>query len=928
MDKLPALKPLKLEGNLAENWRHWKQRYELFMTATEASKKSGKIQSSMLLHLIGEDALEVFNTFEFASEEDKEKPAEILKKFDEYCNPKRNLTVERHVFNSRMQQPGESIDQYITDLRLKVKTCEYGTMADEMIKDRIVVGVQSDIVRGRLLCEKDLSLTKAIDICKAAEASTKQLEKLADEKKVEAFQENRPTTQRAGTNNNPNRTSGAACQNCGRNHPPRRCPAYGKTCKACSKLNHFAKFCRSKPTPKKVNLMDEAETANQHDSDSSSDDFFIGSVETKAPPNEWLEAVEINTHKTKCKIDTGAQCNVLPLSTYHTLIGMTGKLSKSKVKLISFSGHRTTPEGKITTLIQHKNKYYPVEFLVVDIKHTTPILGVLTSQEMGLVQRMYTVNTDLEQRNVLNNYPDLFEGLGCLPVEHHIELNEAIKPVIHPPRCVPEAIRSRVTKELHRMEEEGVIEKVDQPTDWVNSMVTVIKPHKTRICLDPRNLNEAIKREHFPLPTIEEVTARMRNAKVFSVLDAKSGFWQIPLVEASSLLCTFNTPLGRYKFKRLPFGIKSAPEVFQKHMKRLLEGLDGVEVIMDDILVWGTNTVQHEDRLSKLLERLRSIGLQLNKDKCKIGLTEIPYIGHLLSEQGVKPDPSKVDAILNMPCPTNKQDLQRFMGMLAYLSKFIPNMAEESAPLRRLLEKNVQWQWSQEQTKSLNSLKELITKAPVLKYYAVNEPLVLSVDASSEGLGAVLLQNQQPVAYASKPLTECQKRYAQIEKELLAILHGCEHFHQYIYGRTVVVETDHKPLEAIVTKPLYRAPIRLQRMLLRLQQYDISVVHKPGKQMYIADALSRATHPNKACKPEDKLRDDIFHVHIILPTTKEKLDEIRKATEKDPELKALKTIVQTGWPSKRSDTPLETRSYWSFRDEVSCYDGLMFRGEK
>jgi hypothetical protein len=158
MDKLPALKPLRLDGNLAENWRRWKQRFELFMTATEASKESGKIQSSMLLHLIGEDALEVFNTFEFAFDEDKEKTSEILKNFDEYCNPKRNLTVERHIFNSRMQQPGESFDQYVKDLRLKVKTCEYGTMADEMIKDRIVVGVQSYIVRGRLLRENDLNL--------------------------------------------------------------------------------------------------------------------------------------------------------------------------------------------------------------------------------------------------------------------------------------------------------------------------------------------------------------------------------------------------------------------------------------------------------------------------------------------------------------------------------------------------------------------------------------------------------------------------------------------------------------------------------------------------------------------------------------------------------------------------------------------------
>ena len=238
-------------------------------------------------------------------------------------------------------------------------------------------------------------------------------------------------------------------------------------------------------------MVDEAETQEHPDSDSSSENFFIGTVDTKAPPNEWLETVEINTHKTECKIDTAAQCNVLPLSTYQKLIGKKDKLSKSKVKLISFSGHQTTPEGKITALVQHKNKYYPVEFQVADLQSTTPILGVLTSQELGLVKRMHTVNT--EQQDIQNNYPDLFEGLGCLPVEHHIELNERVQPVIHPLKRVPEPIRSRVTKELHQMEAEGVIEKVDQPTDWVNSMVTVIKPHKTRICLDPPEFKRSYK---------------------------------------------------------------------------------------------------------------------------------------------------------------------------------------------------------------------------------------------------------------------------------------------------------------------------------------------------------------------------------------------------------------------------------------------------
>ena len=282
-------------------------------------------------------------------------------------------------------------------------------MADEMIKDRVVVGVHSDIVRGRLLREKDLCLTKAIDICKAAESSTKQLEKLTDEKKVEILQESRPTTYQAGTK----KTTRPACQNCGRNHPLQRCPAYGKTCNACNKLNHFAKCCRPKPaSQKKINMVDEAETQDHPDSDSSSENFFIGTVDTKAPPNEWLETVEINTHKTECKIDTAAQCNVLPLSTYQKLIGKKDKLSKSKVKLISFSGHQTTPEGKITALIQHKNKYYPIEFQVAALQSTTPILGVLTSQELGLVKRMHTVN--MEQQDILNNYPDLRDLVAYL----------------------------------------------------------------------------------------------------------------------------------------------------------------------------------------------------------------------------------------------------------------------------------------------------------------------------------------------------------------------------------------------------------------------------------------------------------------------------------------------------------------------------------
>jgi hypothetical protein len=192
-----------------------------------------------------------------------------------------------------------------------------------------------------------------------------------------------------------------------------------------------------------------------------------------------------------------------------------------------------------------------------------------------------------------------------------------------------------------------------EPTDWVNSMVTVIKPEKIRVCIDPRDLNRAIEREYYPMKTIEDVVAGMPEVKVFSVLDATSGYWQMKLNEESSKLCTFNKPFGRYRFTRLPFGIKSAPEVFQKKMSQVLEDIDGAEAIVDDILVWGKDIQEHDARLKKVLDRVQAVNLKLNQKKCQIRKEEIPYVGHLLTKDGLKPDPEKIRA-----CASHDQTIQ------------------------------------------------------------------------------------------------------------------------------------------------------------------------------------------------------------------------------------------------------------------------------
>ena len=231
--------------------------------------------------------------------------------------------------------------------------------------------------------------------------------------------------------------------------------------------------------------------------------------------------------------------------------------------------------------------------------------------------------------------------------------------------------------------------------------MTEKKNGSVRICLDPRNLNKAIFREHYPMKTIEEITAELSEAKVFSTLDASSGFWHIKLDGESSALTTFNTSFGRYRFLRLPFGISSAPEVFQRKMTESFEDIEGVGVIFDDILIWGKDEAEHNARLRSALQRAREINLKLNAEKSQIFTSEVPYMGHLITHNGVKPDPSNVKAITEIRVPQDKKELQRFIGMINYLGKFIPNMSTINQPLRELLQQDVHWHWTERHQKAL-----------------------------------------------------------------------------------------------------------------------------------------------------------------------------------------------------------------------------------
>ena len=311
-------------------------------------------------------------------------------------------------------------------------------------------------------------------------------------------------------------------------------------------------------------------------------------------------------------------------------------------------------------------------------------------------------------KDIKEKYANIFKGLGCLSQPYHIELDPDITPVVNPPRKIPVAIKDCLKVELEDMEKQGVIRKVDSPTDWVNSTVIVEKPNtgKLRICLDPKYLNQAIKREHFQLPTVEEIASRLSGASVFSKLNATHGYWQIPLDEPSQLLTTFSTPFERYCLTRMPFGIKSAQEVSQKRKSQHFDDLEGVATDIDDILIWGSDEREHDRRLEATLQKCEEINLTLNEQKCKFNVKQVSYCGHKFTKDGVKPDDSKIKAIQDMPAPSSKKDVERLLGTVNYLAKFVPNLASITAPIRELLKKDIEFYWAHEQIKAFETLKK------------------------------------------------------------------------------------------------------------------------------------------------------------------------------------------------------------------------------
>ena len=373
--------------------------------------------------------------------------------------------------------------------------------------------------------------------------------------------------------------------------------------------------------------------------------------------------------------------------------------SRNSVNLVSFSGDKTTTLGTCDLPLIIAEKNVTLTFQVVKIKKKT-LLGLTDALRLGLLTLHPEVHeVDQQHENIppdiYEKYSELFSDLpGTLPVVYKMKLRPDAQPVIRPPRRVPVARHEKVKQELEKMEQHGIIKKVTQATEWVSSMVAAEKKNtdELRICIDPRDLNQALMRPHHALKTVDDILSDISGAKVFSKLDAKSGFWHIKLDEKSSYYTTFNTPFGRYRFIKMPYGITSGSEVFQRSMEQLMEGLP-CKIIVDDIIVYGKNLEEHDLHLEKVMQRLQEINLKLNMKKCEFRVKSISFVGNVFTSDGLQVDPEKVKAIRDMPTPTNKQEVQRFLGMTNYLARYIDHHSDKTRALRSLTHNDVPFIW-------------------------------------------------------------------------------------------------------------------------------------------------------------------------------------------------------------------------------------------
>lgn len=586
----------------------------------------------------------------------------------------------------------------------------------------------------------------------------------------------------------------------------------------------------------------------------------------------------------------------------------------------------------------HLGRILDVSSVIKQVCHTTTTPKKAPVELEILIQNACQELTDdqsQEVRSLIYRYQNVFEGSGGLLgrtniVQHRIDTGDA-RPIRQAPRRLPLAKREEAEVIVQDMEQDKIIEPSDSP--WTSPVVLVKKKDgTTRFCVDYRRLNDVTKKDSYPLPRIDDTLDTLAGCKVFSTLDLKSGYWQVELDPRDKEKTAFSTGTGLWQFNVMPFGLCNAPATFERLMENILRGLswETCLVYLDDIIVLGKTFKDQLRNLEQVFQRLQGANLRLNPKKCNLFRSQVNYLGHVVSGDGIAVDPEKIRAVVEWPVPKDKHEIRSFLGLCTYYRRFVLGFADIAKPLTRLTEDKNSFVWDLSCRQAFEELKKRLVNAPILSYPRPEGKFVLDTDASNVGIGSVLSQiqdNQERViGYFSKVLSKPERNYCVTRRELLAVVKSVENFRKYLYGRKFKLRTDHAALMWLLR---FKNPEgQVARWIERLQEYDFDSEHRAGVNHNNADALSRRPC-SEDCKHCSRMDDKSATVHRVTVNDERWEDSNIAADQRnDPDLQHLLEWQNTGhrptWEQVASASP-NVKSYWAQWDSIEMENGVLKR---
>nr|ABA93462.1 retrotransposon protein, putative, Ty3-gypsy subclass [Oryza sativa Japonica Group] len=516
---------------------------------------------------------------------------------------------------------------------------------------------------------------------------------------------------------------------------------------------------------------------------------------------------------------------------------------------------------------------------------------------------------ELEDIPIVCEYPEVFpEDLTTMPpkreIEFRIDLAPGTAPIYKRPYRMAANELAEVKKQVDEQLQKGYIRPSTSP--WGAPVIFVEKKDKTkRMCVDYRALNEVTIKNKYPLPRIDDLFDQLKGAKVFSKIDLRSGYHQLRIREEDIPKTAFTTRYGLYECTVMSFGLTNAPAFFMNLMNKVfMEFLDKfVVVFIDDILIYSKSKEEHEQHLRLVLEKLKEHQLYAKFSKCDFWLTEVKFLGHVITAQGVAVDPSNVESVTKWTPPKTVSQIRSFLGLAGYYRRFIENFSRIARPMTQLLKKDEKFKWTVECDKSFEELKKKLVSAPVLILPDQMKDFQVYCDASRHGLGCVLMQEGRVVAYASRLLRPHEGNYPTHDLELAAVVHALKIWRHYLIGNRCKVYTDHKSLKYIFTQPDLN--LRQRRWLELIKDYDMSIHYHPGKANVVADALSRKSYCTALCIEGmcEELRQEFEHLNVgivehgfvaALEAWPTLVDQVRAAQVNDSEIAELKKNMRVG----------------------------------